>query len=505
MKKHSIALSCVLGALSLAAVAGAAEEPKIERKPLHIGALHEFGQLGKGIFTVGTQGDAVPLELEWMDHFGAFITQEAVVNDRLFLSAGLGGVFQYRKPERIQPDFYGTQRGEFFIGPTKADAVYHFGDPAKPWLKLGTGMFGYKYNPEAYNLGEYLFRSLPYPTVTNTGGYVLVGSAAANLEGFKANLDLGSFKADLLFTTETGLAPLYDWSLAALASYTIGGGLLELGAGVNFKRLLQINPSRTTREIKQNGYFEYNGKAYVTGVDYYSRAADWYNSRNNAADSVIARTYEADRAIVDSMATWRVARDAGNTAVPNPPDTSYYTAAGTLVMGRFSFDPKKLFGGDMFGPNDLKLYGEVALLGVKDYPVFYENKADRMPMMVGFNLPGFKILDLIAVQVEQFKSPWLNNTAQVAKRGINIPHFPIASDPLLSENAYNDIVTKDDFKWSVLLQKRIGNHITISGQAASDHLKLVSSRYFYGPQFDHNEVTVTKDHWYWMMQVGWGI
>lgn len=493
MNKISIALSCVLG---LMAAAVADDEPKVDRKPFHIGALHEFGQLGKGIFKVGTQGNAETLELEWIDHFGAFLTQEAVINDRLALSAGLGGVFQYRKPERVQPDFYGTQRGEFFIGPTKADAVYSFGDIENPWLRVGTGMYGYKYNPQAYDLGEYLFRTLPYPTVINTGGYVLVGSAAANLEGFKAHLSLGDFKADAFFITETGLAPLYDWSLAALASYSVADGLLEIGAGVNFKRLIQVNPSRTARELKQNGYFEYGGKAYTTGIDYYSRAEDWYLTHG---DSVTAATYAADRAVVvDTVA----ARRAANLPVP---DTSYYTAAGTLLMGRFTFDPKKLFDGGIFGPEDLKLYGEVALLGVKDYPVFYTKKSERMPMMIGFNLPGFNLLDLIAVQVEQFKSPFLNNTAQVAKRGINIPHFPISSDSLLSKDAYNDMATKDDFKWSVLIQKKIGRHITISGQAANDHLKLVSSRYFYGPQFDHNEVTVSKDHWYWMMQVGWGI
>lgn len=509
MNKISVTLTCALALFAFSR----AEEPKVERKPFHIGALHEFGQLGKGIFKTGTQQNAEELSSEWIDHFGAFMTQEAVVNDRLYLSAGLGGVFQYRKPERVQPDFYGTQRGDFYIGPTKADAEYHIGDLERPWLKIGTGMFPYKYNPDAVNLGEYLFRTLPYPTVINTGGYVLVGSAAANLEGFRANLNLGGFRADMLLTTETGLAPLYDWSLAALASYTVGEGLLEVGGGVNFKRLFQINPSRTARELRQNGYFEYNGKGYVAGVDYYDRAENWYSNRRDAATNpadsaryeASRARYAADHAIVDSMAAWRSRRDGGDLTAPVPPDTSYYTSAGTLLMGRFSFDVKKLFGGGPFGPNDLKLYGEMAVLGVKNYPVFYENMGDRMPMMLGFNLPAFGFLDLVAVQVEQFKSPWLNNTAQVAKRGINIPHFPIADDALLSKDDFNDLATKDDFKWSVVIQKRIAGHITISGQAANDHLKLVSSRYFYGPQFDHNEITVSNDHWYWMLQVGWGI
>lgn len=501
MKTTAFALSLLH--VLLAAAAARADEPTIERKPLHVAALNEFGQLGKGIFKVGTQGNAETLQMEWIDHFGAFINQEAIVNDRLFVCAGLGGVFQYRKPERVQADFYGTQRGEFYIGPTKAFAEYRFGDVEKPVVSIGTGMFPYKYNNEAYNLGEYLYRTLPYPTVITTGGYVLVNDPRAYLEGFHGSLNLGGFRLDALLTTETSLAPLFDWSLGLVASYNLGDGLLELGAGVNFKKLIQVNPSRTARELKQNGYFTLNGKDYVTGVDYYSRAEEWYNKRGTAADSLKAREYAADRAVVvDTIAAMR----ADPARAGQVPDTSYFTAAGTILMARATLDPKKFLGGEGFlGPQDLKIYGEVALLGVKNYPVFYKKRSERMPMMAGINLPAFGLLDLFAVQVEIFKSPWLNNTAQVAKRGINIPHFPLTSDSLLSDKAYNDMTTKDDFKWSVLIQKKLGNHITLSGQAASDHMKLVSSRYFYGPQFDHNEITTSGDHWYYMLQIGWGI
>jgi hypothetical protein len=107
--------------------------------------------------------------------------------------------------------------------------------------------------------------------------------------------------------------------------------------------------------------------------------------------------------------------------------------------------------------------------------------------------------------VEQFKSPWLNNTAQIANQAIPLPHFPIASDTISSVTEWNDLATKDDFKWSILIQKKLGNYITWSAQAANDHMRLVSSRYYYGPQFDHNEITVSKSDWYWMTQLSWGI
>src|SRR5690606_3389201 len=132
------------------------------------------------------------------------------------------------------------QRKAFFIGPTQTTATYHFGDPSAPWLTVGAGMFPYKYNPDAANLGEYLFRARAYPTVLTTGGYVFAGSAAATLQGFKASWRQGDLRLDALLTTETELAPFYDWSLAFVGSWSLMNGLLDLGAGVNFHHLIPV-------------------------------------------------------------------------------------------------------------------------------------------------------------------------------------------------------------------------------------------------------------------------
>jgi hypothetical protein len=489
-------LALAIAIFGLASAQAADQEIKIEAKPMSIGALSEYGMLSKGLYKIGPSNVGEVWTNDWINHFGAFINKEAVVDDHLFLSGGLGGVFQYRKPERLSPGFYGSQRKGFFIGPTKAMADYHFGDPATPFLTLGAGMFGYKYNAEAYDLGEYLYRSGAYPAYTMTGGYVLVGNAAANLQGLKTSLHLGDFRADLLLTTETNLAPLYDWSLGLIAGYSIAGGLLDLGAGVNFKNLIPVKPSRTTKHEATNGYFMYQGKYYTANTNYYGYQAQFY-TRKNTADSAKAAAAQADFDLVDSL------MDPARTAAP--PKLEYFTNSGILAMGRATLDLKKLFASEIFGPQDLKLYSEIALLGVRNYPVFYTKRSERMPIMAGVNLPGFRLLDLISVQMEWFKSPWLNNTAQLANGTLPLPVFPIASDSVASKKDWNDLAAKDDFKWSVLVQKKIGKFITISGQAANDHMRLVSSRYFYGPQFDHNEITVSEDHWYWMTQLSWGI
>lgn len=494
-------------------------EPKIESLPLSVGALQEFGYVVDGLYNAGGQNSVIS-RMEWVDHLGAFITKEAVVDDRLHLSAGLGGIFQFRKPETVGLGFLYHQRKAYFVGPTRAEAVYHFGDLEQPWLKLGAGMFPYKYNPDASNLGEYLFRSGAYPTYTITGGYAIIDNAGAQLEGVKANFRSGNFRADLLLFTETTLAPLYDWSLGAVVGYSLGDGLLDVGAGVNFQHLLQVKPSRTARELNKNSYFTYNGKDYTGYSDYYNYPAVFYSAKADSLDLVLATAASAadsmrlsaqaagfrakaaplaaDGALVDSLL-------ALPESDPGRPKLNHYTASATLLMARFTLDVKKLFGTEFFKPQDLKLYGEVNLLGVKDYPILYADRMARMPVMLGFNLPGFKLLDLISLQAEYQKSPWMNNTYQRGTASINLPYLPNSTDDVMSKTDYFDMKHKDDFKWSVLLRKSLHRNVNLSAQFASDHLRLTSSQFYYGPQFDHNEITAFDNQWYWMTQISWGI
>ena len=69
---------------------------------------------------------------------------------------------------------------------------------------------------------------------------------------------------DLLATTETSLAPLYDFSLAGIGTYNLLDGFLTLGAGVNFKRLISVDKEKTSRKTRVNGYIEHNSVYYST-------------------------------------------------------------------------------------------------------------------------------------------------------------------------------------------------------------------------------------------------
>src|SRR3954469_17744921 len=162
--------------LLISAALGA--DPQIELKPLSIGALQEFGSLGSGHFG----GNPDEFRNEWVDHFGAFVTQTGEVTPKLTFDVGLGGIFQIEKPENRNPFWGGTQYKDFFIGPTKADLVWKMGPVENPFVTLQFGLFPYKYS-DASNLGEYLFRSGPYPTFLWTGGYAELNTAFTNLQG----------------------------------------------------------------------------------------------------------------------------------------------------------------------------------------------------------------------------------------------------------------------------------------------------------------------------------
>lgn len=464
-----------------------------------LGLLQEFGMLQSGRFSA-----AGPFTREWVDHFGAFFGQEAVIGERLEIAVGLGGIFQFQKPEEVSAGWGGSQYRNFFIGPTQATLAYRIGDPERPWLKASLGIFPFKYNPDAANLGEYLFRSNPYPNYIMTGGYAVINNASAYLQGARAVMRTGRFTLDLLAITETTMPPLYDWSLAALAGYRSESGLLELGAGVNFKRLIPIRPSRTAPEQVRNAYFKKGDRWYSGNTSEYKGRMDFAAAHGRAEEAA------AHKAVLDSVTYWTttdsVADPVSGSRVPyRHPDYRYYSASGTVMMARISLDPKKFLPWDVLGPEDLKLYGEAALLGWKDYPVFYGRKADRLPLMAGFNLPAFRWLDLFAVQVEYYPSPYINSTERVATVGMPLPFVPRGNDPIYSENAFYDVTEKDNYSWSILMRKEILPGVTLYSQFARDHLRLVSLNTWFGPALETDENLGTEKDWYWMVQVGIGI
>lgn len=510
--RANMAAGLLMAGTVLAGSALADEGLDVKRSPLHFGGLQEFGMIRSGLL------GSTPIKLmkdEWIDRFGTFIVQEAVINDRLELVGGLGGIFEWPKPEKTNEEFGGSQYKLFYIGPSVAKATYHFGG-MEGMFSLGGGMFPFKYNPDANNLGDYLFRSQPYPTSIMTGGnggLTAIGDQFTVMQGFHGKMASGNLTLDMLFTTETGLPPLYDWSLAFLADYKIADGLIDLGAGVDFKRLIQVKSEKTQVEALENSYFEKNGTWYSGQVAYYNNPATFLTTKaskayakNTHADTLAGDAFTARAKtfleIVDSLKP-KASGGPWLDSSGKVPGAKYYTPGGIMLMARAAVDFKKILPSEALSPDDLRLYGEVAILGVQNYPVYYEKITERMPIMVGFNLPTFKFLDLLSVQWEYFNSPNLNNTYTVGQKNWTIPYLP--EDDLFSQKEWNDLTGKDNYSWSIVARKRVLGALTVNAQVARDHLRTIGTDWFYGSRFEPNEVLHKTSSWYWMFQLGWNL
>jgi len=140
---------------------------------------------------------------------------------------------------------------------------------------------------------------------------------------------------------------------------------------------------------------------------------------------------------------------------------------------RFTFDPKPLFGDPaFFGPEDCKIYGEAAVLGQNDSslysyipkPIYWLGMpVHRMPLLLGINVPAFKILDVLSVELEWFKSPYPNDWLGRVSESKMIPQEN--EDPKTVDNYVN----KDNFKWSIYLKKKISAGFEVRAFAANDH------------------------------------
>jgi hypothetical protein len=364
-------------------------------------------------------------------------------------------------------DFGRTRRLYFYPYLTQANFSYSFGNSSKPFLSITAGYFPIKYNADTRNLGEYLFRSGTYPQYLVTD----FDFPATRLAGIKFGGSLlDGLQWDLIANSNVEWQAIGDLNLSGLVSYNFHD-IFEVGGGFTFTSLLSADPNITG------------------GSKLQSDEATKYKKTNG--------------------------------------DTAILTFAGTKVMGMVSFDPKKFIPGDFFMKQDLKIYSEAAVLGVKDYPLTldsatrYDSLLQRIPVTVGINwpthqfasyciLPGllgylveperdakiFKAatfgaggllfgvgawfiqkytgidtrLDVISCEGEWFGSRLPNDMGGVVL--YNIP-TPLPGDKVAAYKADPGHLRykEDDKKWSIYAKKTFVGHFTVTGQLASDHLR----------------------------------
>lgn len=471
---HHKLLFALIGCAGIALAA----EDEVVFKPISITGQFDNGHIVKG----RTHKDILngfenkKMDMDFFTRTSVWLTQEATVNERFTISVGVGGILWYTQPA-IEKDPL-TMQTMFGPGISQAQGVYKWGDLENPSATLQVGYFPYKYNPDAKNLGEYLLRSGTYPGYLVTGGWNMISSAAFMAQGARVNVPLwgGKFESDFILAMETNLPPLFSLSPTYVATVKPINGI-RVGAGISCNHCISARPSLESANRLDN--------AYITGFGI------------DSADNDVDGTADDFK--------YRVDRDSSH----------HYTFQGIKVSANASVDPKAFFPMDFLGPEDLKIYGEIAVLGWKNYPYYYEKRTERMPIMGGINLPTFKLLDVLSLEVEYYNNQFANNYRDVLYDAY--PTWPIFNDasgyPTKAEleaviataadydKSWND---RDNWKWTVYGKKEVTKGIRIYAQAASDHLRTFNFNFGPFPAY----VPVTNKNgkeWYYLVRLEFGI
>jgi hypothetical protein len=479
---------------------GAAETHAVEFQ-LHGRTWTEAGRIMHSTDTLQTNFSG-----NWQQSMGMQIQSSVDISERLSGSLGLGLSQVYHSLGNANQEKFVLSKFVNYV--TEARLTYASAKAENPLFRADFGSFAFTYAPYVKNLGLYLFRGPVYP------GFLVSGfkeyrtdTTRAGFLGLRLHNGLGNFQHDILINSERDLPPSFDWSLGYVARYKAFGAL-EIGAGVNFYHLIAENPDITDpKRSSVDGIFNHDDQLVAGGAPYHAYDLHYYE-------------------------------------VMAPGDTVLYTHRGTKVGGFFNFDIKKALGVEgVLGEKDLFFYGEAALIGVKNYGTIYAKRRERMPFMLGFNVPTFGILDFLSIEVERYtaryradysklgydRSLYFNNIAAPPMPTIKNPSaIPISAKDMAGEKyqiqpdgnfveiATGDTIqirgtaldpenlTADDWKWSVNAEKTFAGHVQISGQIANDHLVARPARAgLLNEAGGMSEVLSSMKDWYFMLRIGY--
>jgi hypothetical protein len=347
---------------------------------------------------------------------GAQITLENQILEQLKIAAGLG-VVATNNLARTTNSYggYAPPINNAFV--STANFTYEFTRSNNFEIFLRGGLFSYIYNPDVKNLGLYLLRGPVSPGFLLSGFETKEVLPVADVIGLQLHHQVGRFQGDVLLTSETEFYPYFDISPVYVANYQVHESF-RIGVGVNFYHLFSVDKNLTQCDDFENcGY---------------------------------------------------VNKDTSGL----PLDTTQFSYDGTKLMANFSFDPKRVFAGsDLFGEEDFKLYGEIALIGLKNglaYKKVYGDYLYRMPVMMGFNLPAFHYLDHLAIEVEWYGAPYQDDLERYKNTHEPVSPMPVRPFPL---DYAQENFKRDNWKWSLHGAKMIQSHVKISFQVANDHYR----------------------------------
>lgn len=439
-----------------AAAATAAEESLLA--PLRAQANWEVGQIQKGYYQGGDREFT-----EIINHATVWTLQEMRLADNAKAYIGVGGAYFFVFPRNIGQNPYSmSKRSGFGITDAHGEFTFFAKDEVQHGLRLKAGIMPFKYNPDARNLGEYLYRTWTYPTIITGGGLDFANSAGVQLSGVSAHTKLGGLENELLLTAQTERAPVMGLSLTDIVSYHIGN-FLTLGAGFMFDNFYVPDTAEVQPALDEhNRYYTLSNGEQMASREY----------KDLAAKGLIP---------------------AGVTIT----DTAKYTFAGQKAMFRAAFDLGNLIDAQILSPDDLRLYFEAVIMGIKNYPTYYEKLSERTAYMMGFNFPTFRLLDLLSLELEYCANPFENSTRGPYGVGAAAPYV----EPAPNEFPALKRIDADDWKWSVHARKKIYEGFSLNVQAASDHVKTLDV--YSTPDF--YDILKTKSHWYWVVKLIYSI
>jgi hypothetical protein len=497
-----------------------------DSRSLHMGAFVDMGQVVKG--------SAPTLGLDKIDglflpRMGVSLTAEQVIDERLRLKTEVGGLFWYAV--NADPGADHTRIIRFGPGIGEASFQYDF----SPTLMTKGGFIPYKYNPDARNLGEYLFRSECYPSLVYTEGWSWLDNAVSQSLGWQLRWTLwqGAWTNDLLLISDMSEQPKWDFSPAFVTTLKIGK-VAEFGAGISLHRWLPVQPHAESPDDSMNTYVEIDNfpslpfiadtallppyllphKDHLTkadSIDYVSwrqLAFPGGTLKGNLYDVAQYRACPTCGHVLDSVVvTQRGVDGAGNPVYDTakafvPRVRRRYTFQGIKLMARFAFDLKPLFHTEgMMGPDEFRIFGEAAVLGLQDQPYYYDDVTARIPLMFGCNLPVFRLLDRASLQFEYFRNPWPDSKQKNYKYGL--PVWDLERDlyaryvQLRDEGLYKD----DDWKWSLNLVRTLTPGLKVEAQIANDHFRLRT----WDDDLTFFPLTNRQSHWYYIVRLQWGV
>jgi hypothetical protein len=477
MKVNGVFCALCASAIVLAASCVWAQDSaksEIVYKPLVISSGWELGQI--------VDGEAESSEKDTkgyvLNRLGVWLTQETTVGERLTFKMGAGGIFFYAYPDVGDRTLLVTKVGP---GISQATGIYEIGaSPDSPLFELQFGYFPFKYNPDAKDLGEYLLRSSPYPGILRGPGWNYVNDALYRALGLRFSNYLfdKSFTQHFLANMERDLYPNHDISLSYIAKYS-HNDLFTIGAGISYYHLISWNEDKTTPENFKNRYLGDSAINDTRGINQFASPP------------------------IDSLAG----------------QVGYYTFRGIKTMACASLNIRSLLKTDLLGKEDLKLYGELAILGLKDYPFYYDDISKRIPIMIGFNIPAFKILDVLSLELEWYGSQFAQSTENIWSYQTPI-WYVNGGDPGNMDDStkyggpaeyktYRELYSHDNWKWAIYAKKRVGKYFSFYLQMANDHMR---PKHF-DLMDDKIEVThgnkdwfdLFQNHWYYVFRLDFGI